>query len=129
MRGFLVAIALFLSVFGAYKGWEAYHFVDGALRLEGRVYAVEALAGPPKPRQKIPVHVEYELNGRTERGETRMPMLGKLSVGDSVPLWVSPSDPARPVLAQPSSLFAGPLTYLTVGLLGLILTLAYRRRS
>ena len=129
MRGFLVAIALFLSVFGAYKGWEAYSFVSDALRIQGRVYAVETLSGPPKPRQKIPVHVEYELNGRLERGETRMPMLGKLSVGDTVPLWVTPTEPARPVLAQPSALFAGPLTYLSVGLLGLILTLLYRRRA
>ena len=127
MRGFLVAIALFLFVFGAFKGWEAYSFVDAAIRVEGRVYAVEPLPGPPKPRQKIPVHVEYELNGRTERGETRMPMLGKLSVGDRVPLWVSESEPARPVLAQPSAIFAGPLTYFTVGLIGLILTLVYRR--
>jgi|694.fasta_scaffold14872_9 hypothetical protein len=129
MRGFLVAIALFLSVFGAFKGWDAYQFVNSAVRIEGRVYAVEPLAGPPKPRQKIPVHVEYELNGRTERGETRMPMLGKLSVGDTVPLWVAPSDPARPVLAQPSAIFAGPLTYLVVGLLGLLLTLMYRAQK
>ena len=126
MRGLFVLIALFLSVFGGFKGWEAYSFVSGAIRLEGRVYAVEVLSGPPKPRQKIPVHVEYEINGRVERGETRMPMLGKLSVGDPVPLWVSASDPSRPVLAQPSALFAGPLTYLVVGTLGLVLSMAYR---
>lgn len=129
MRGLIVSIALFLSVFGAVQSWEGYRFVSDAMRLQGKVYAVEVLRGSPKPRQKIPVHVEYELNGKVERAEISMPLLGSLAQGDSVPLWVSTTEPERALLAQPSALFAAPLTYLSVGILALVLSLLYRRRS
>lgn len=107
----------------------AWRFIASAKQVTGRVYAVESLAGPPKPRQKIPVHVEYELDGRTERGETRMPMLGALKQGDLVPLWLSPSDPSHPVIAQPSTLLAKPITIVVVGLVVAILSwVAPKRR-
>lgn len=129
MRRLAIFCSLALLLWGCYSTWAAYLFVANAERITGTVVAVEALTGPPKPRQKIPIHVEFDLKGATIRTETRMPLLGAVHQGDQVPLWVNPSDPQDSRLAQPSSLFAAPLTYVVCGLIGAVLSLAYSSKS
>jgi len=129
MRKILGFSAFLLFAWGLYSSYGAYRFVAESVRVTGKVIAVETLSGPPKPRQKIPVYVEFALNGGTIRTETRMPMLGSLRVGDDVPLWVSKEDPQDARLAEPSSPFAAPLTYTVCGLVALLLCVFYSSKS
>lgn len=129
MRKALVFLGIAAVLWGLIWLANAWRFIASAKQVTGRVYAVESLAGPPKPRQKIPVHVEYDIDGRTERGETRMPMLGALKQGDSVPLWIPDTDPAHPVIAQPSTLLAKPITVVIVGLVVAILSWVAPKRG
>jgi len=129
MRKPMRIAAFFLVVWGAYSVYGAYRFVAESVRIRAKVVAVESLSGPPKPRQKIPVHVEFPFNNGTVRTETRMPMLGEIKAGDEVPLWVSPTNPQDARLAEVSSLFAAPLTYMVCGLVALIFTCGYSSKS
>ncbi len=128
MRKALLFVGIAAALWGVILLADAWRFIASAKQVTGRVYAVESLAGPPKPRQKIPVHVEYEIEGRTERGETRMPMLGALKQGDSVPLWIPADDQSHPVIAQPSTLLAKPITAVVVGIVVAILSWAAPKR-
>lgn len=118
-----------LALWGIVTTYQAYAFVQGSARVLGKVIAVEELRGPPKPRQKIPLHVEFELNGAVVRTETRMPMLGVLKQGDAIPLWVDRSNPQRVELADLANLFAAPLTYILFGTMGLLATALYSSKS
>lgn len=129
MRRVVILSAVALAFLGAFQLAQACLFIGSAQRVEGTVYAIETLSGPPKPRQKIPVHVTYEFKGKLERAEVRMPMLGSFAMGDRVPLWLSPTDPARPVLAEPSVLLATPLTLLVCGVIGAVLSALAARRK
>jgi len=121
--------ALLLALWGAVTTYSAYTFIRDSVRITAKVIAVEELRGPPKPRQKIPLHVEFEVNGMKLRTETRMPMLGVIKEGDSIPLWVDPSNPQRVELADLANVFAAPLTYILFGAVGLFATMLYSSKS
>jgi hypothetical protein len=122
MARIVVLIGVFLCLLGVWRGAETVRFSRAAVLVEARVDAVEELRGPPKPRQKIPLHVSFRLsNGTEHRGVTHMPMLQVVSVGDRIRVLVDPSAPQDIRLSSWSELWAQPLTYLVCGLLIVVL--------
>ncbi|MEY4701793.1 MAG: hypothetical protein RL326_1980 [Pseudomonadota bacterium] len=111
-------VGLALIAFGVWRGFESYTFVSRAIELPGVVDSVEELKGPPKPRQKVPLHVSYSLpDGTRHRVVTHMPMLQKIESGDTIRILVDRSNPQDVRLPLWSELWAGPLTYVVGGLL------------
>jgi hypothetical protein len=112
------AVGLILVAFGAWRGVESYAFVSRALEISGMVDSVEELKGPPKPRQKVPLHLSYSLpDGTQHRVVTHMPMLQKIERGDTIRILVDRANPQDVRLPLWSELWAAPLTYLVGGML------------
>jgi hypothetical protein len=111
-------VGLALLAFAVWRGVESYTFVSRAMELSGVVDSVEELKGPPKPRQKVPLHLSYSLpDGTRHRVVTHMPMLQKIEAGDTIRILVDGSNPQDVRLPLWSELWAGPLTYHVGGLL------------
>lgn len=117
MRVILAAGVVLLGL-GLWRGVDSYTFRSRAIELSGRVDSVQELKGPPKPRQKVPLHLSYSLpDGTQRRAVTHMPMLQKIEAGDTIRILVDSSDPQDVRLPLWSELWAAPLTYLIGGLL------------
>jgi hypothetical protein len=115
-------VGLALVAFAVWRGLESYTFVSRALELPGVVDSVEELKGPPKPRQKVPLHLSYALpDGTRHRVVTHMPMLQKIEAGDTIRILVDHSNPQDVRLPLWSELWAGPLTYFVGGMLLLLM--------
>jgi hypothetical protein len=130
MARIVVLVGFLLCLLGVWKGVETQRFSREAIVVEATVDAVEELRGPPKPRQKIPLHVHFQLpNGADHRVVTHMPMLQVVKAGDRIRLLVDPADAQRVSLPLWSELWAQPLTYLVCGLLIGLLGLVLRTRG
>jgi len=129
MKKILMLAGAVLGCSGAVLTAHHYRFLQTAHRVTGTVIAVEALPGPPKPREKIPLHVEYSIGGSTVRSVAQMPMLGTFAEGSQVPLWIDSQDQQRAMVASLASLFGRPLTYLAGGLVLFLVGLLYSSKS
>lgn len=116
------AAGLALFAFGVWRGVESSRFLERSLELPGVVDSVEELKGPPKPRQKVPLHLSYALpDGTRHRVVTHMPMLQRIEAGDTIRILVDRTNPQDVRLPLWSELWAGPLTYLVGSLLLLLM--------
>ena len=123
-------IGLLLCLVGVWQGVVTWHFTQRAITVEATVDAVEELRGPPKPRQKIPLHISFRLPGGSEhRAVAQMPMLQVIAAGDRIRVLVDPQNPQRVVLPLLSEIWARSLTYLVCGALILALERALRSRD
>jgi hypothetical protein len=119
----IISVAgLALLVFSVWRGVESYSFVSRAVEVSALVDSVEELKGPPKPRQKVPLHLSYSSpDGAQRRVVTHMPMLQKIDAGDTIRILVDSTNPQDARLPLWSELWAGPLTYLVGGMLLLLM--------
>lgn len=123
----LVGVAL--VALGVWRGVESVRFRGRSIEILGRVDSVQELKGPPKPRQKVPLHLSYSTpDGLQHRGITHMPMLQKIEMGDSIRILVDPANPQDVRLPLWSELWAGPLTYVIGGLLVAVMGALLRRK-
>lgn len=128
MNRIVVVVGVFLILVGSYQAEGVVDFQRRAVEVQGIVTAVEHLPGPPKPRQRTPLHVLYNLSdGREFRAVTHLPLMQEIKEGDAIRLVVDPSDPQDVRLPLISELWARPLTYLVGGLLMLITAWVLRR--
>lgn len=119
----ITLVGFVLLSFGAWRATSTAIFVKSALRVSAQVVAVEELRGPPKPRQKTPLHVTYTLpDGSPHRAITNLPFLQQVKVGDVIQVIVDPQAPQDVRLPLWSELWAGPLTYIMGGLLLMVLS-------
>ncbi len=115
---------------GIWQGVVKWQFFHRAVMVEATVVAVEELRGPPKPRQKIPLHVQFTLADATDhRAVTHMPMLQVVAAGDRIRLLVDPTNPQSISLPLWSEVWAGPLTYLVCGALIMVLGRVLRTKN
>lgn len=115
---------------GLWRGADSYTFRSRAIELPGRVDSVQELKGPPKPRQKVPLHVSYSLpDGTQHRAVTHMPMLQKIETGDTIRILVDRSNPQDVRLPLWSEMWAAPLTYLVGGVLLVVMSLLLRGKK
>lgn len=119
---YLITIAgVALSVAGVWLGIDTASFQRRALLVQATVTGVQELRGPPKPRQRTPLHVTYKLpDGREASAVTHLPFLQEIKSGDSIRLLVDPAAPEQARLPLISELWARPLTYFVGGLLLLV---------
>ena len=130
MRKVIRVAGVFLIFFGVVDGYRTARFVETSKEVRATVQSVEQLRGPPKPRQKTPVHVEFELqDGKREHGITNLPFVYAVEVGDSIPILVQAGNPSRIKLNLWSELWASCLTYTVGGILVLVVsaTLSHKR--
>ncbi len=121
MNKIIVIVGLLLFLVGAVSAVQTVRFKKKAVEVIGSVLTVEELRGPPKPRQKTPLHVSYQFaDGRQFSAVTHMPLLQAVKQGDQIRLLVDPSDPGTARLPLWSEMWARPLTYLIGGLLVLL---------
>jgi hypothetical protein len=117
----ILIVGLLLSIAGAVSAVQTAQFNQKAVEVVGSVLVVEELRGPPKPRQKTPLHVSYQLSdGQQFSAVTHMPLLQAVKQGDQIRLLVDPADPGTVRLPLWSEMWARPLTYLIGGLLVLL---------
>ncbi len=116
-------IGLLLCGLGVWQGVAQWQFLRRAVTVEATVVAIEELRGPPKPRQKIPLHVQFTLPDATDhRAVTHLPMLQVVAAGDHIRVLVDPDNPQDISWPLWSEVWARPLTYLVCG--ALIIALA-----
>jgi hypothetical protein len=122
MNKVIPLVALGLFILGVFQSFQTASFQRRAIVVSATVVSVEERKGPPKPRQKTPLHVIYRLDdGREHSAVTHLPMLQEIRQGDSIRLLVDPSRPNAAELPLWSELWARPLTYLIgAGLLWLV---------
>lgn len=118
MNKIITTVGLLLFIAGAWSGMETFRFIQRAEAVLGRVLVVEELRGPPKPRQKTPLHVSYQFaDGRQFDAVTHMPLLQQVKQGDEIRLLADPTAPDSVRLPLWSEMWARSLTYLIGGLL------------
>lgn len=123
-------LALVLVAAGIWQSIEVYRFVQRSISVPASVVAVEALRGPPKPRQRTPIRVAFSLpDGTAREALTHLPMLQVIKKGDSITVLVDSKDPERVALPLWSELWARPLTYIVGGVLVGILGFALTKRE
>ncbi len=111
-------VGLALVGLGAWRGLETSLFISRAVQVGATVDSVQELPGPPKPRQKVPLHLSYVTpDGGTHRGVTHMPMLQRIEAGDTIRVLVDPGNPQDVRLPLWSEQWSGPSTYVIGGLL------------
>jgi hypothetical protein len=121
MNKIITTVGALLFVFGVWSSLQTIRFTQRAVEVVGNVLVVEELRGPPKPRQKTPLHVSYQLaDGRQFNAVAHMPLLQEVKQGDQIRLLVDPAEPASAQLPLWSEMWARPLTYLLGGLLVLL---------
>lgn len=123
IRTAIMVVGCVLLVAGAWRGTSTAMFVKRALRVSGKVVAVEELKGPPKPRQKTPLHISFSMpDGSEHRAITNLPLMQVVRAGDVITVLVDQDDPQKVRLPLWSELWAAPLTYIVGGLLLIILS-------
>jgi len=114
----LALCGVLLVCLGGYQAVSIVGFLKQALPVEAEVLGVERLIGPPKPSTRVPLHLRFTLpDGTEQQASTVMPLLRHLDRGDAVAILVDPRNPQWVRVAQPSVLWATPLTLLVTGLL------------
>lgn len=114
----LALCGVLLVCLGGYQAVSIVGFLKQALPVEAEVLGVERLNGPPKPSTRVPLHLRFTLpDGTEQQASTVMPLLRHLDRGDAVAILVDPRNPQWVRVAQPSVLWATPLTLLVTGLL------------
>jgi hypothetical protein len=103
---------------GAFEAWQVRDFLAHSHEVEATVTLVEERRGPPKPRQKTPLHVVYRTQAGSEMSAiTHLPMLQQIRVGDSIRLRADSRNPQVVRLPLWSELWARCLTYCMGGVL------------
>jgi hypothetical protein len=121
MNKIIAVVGVALCATGAWRAVETMQFTKSAVEVSGTVTVVQELPGPPKPRQKTPLHVSYRLSdGREFSAVTHLPLLQSIKQGDQIRLLVDPNRPEVAQLPLWSELWARPLTYSIGGLLVLL---------
>lgn len=117
----LALCGVLLVCLGGYQVVSTVGFLTQAVPVEAEVLGVERLNGPPKPSTRIPLHLRFTLpDGTEQQASTVMPLLRHLDRGDAVAILVDPRNPQVVRVAQPSVLWATPLTILVTGILLLL---------
>lgn len=129
MRKVVTLVGICLLCAGLWNGSVMYRFIHSAHRVAAEVVSIEEPTGPPKPRQKTPVHISY-LNDRGEMRSaiTHLPMLYRVEPGDQIEILVDSSDSERVHLNLWSELWARPLTYTVGGLLLMMVSIVLSQR-
>jgi hypothetical protein len=121
MNRIIPLVAVILLALGAAQALKTVSFTRNAVVVTATVAVVEERRGPPKPRQKTPLHVTYRSDdGQEHSAITHLPMLQEIRQGDSIRLLVDPAHPSVVKLPLWSELWARPLTYLIGGALLLL---------
>lgn len=127
MNRVIPLVALALLIVGVFQAFETASFQRKAIVVSATVVSVEERKGPPKPRQRTPLHVSYRLDGGQEQSAvTHLPLLQEIRQGDSIRLLVDPRTPNSVKLPLWSELWARPLTYLIGGCLLLLVARVLR---
>jgi hypothetical protein len=118
----LASAGLVSLAVGLVRSYQVYSFLQTAEKVPATVIAVEHPPGPPKPRRTIPVHLRYKLStGEEVQSVTTLPLLQSLKEGDVVTVLAGPAGRQEVRFPLLSELFAVPLTFLVLGVLGLII--------
>jgi hypothetical protein len=118
VKSLISLVGVVMTLAGVWLGGETFAFQRRAIAVQATVTGVQELRGPPKPRQRTPLHVSYKLSdGREYSAITHLPLLQEIKQGDSIRLLVDPTAPERARLPLISELWARPLTYLVGGIL------------
>ena len=121
MKKVVSIVGLSLCIAGLWTGASIFNFQKRAVVIIGTVTLVQELQGPPKPRQKTPLHVSYKMSDGSEHSAiTHLPLLQEIRAGDKIRLLVDPQNPRNARSSLASELWALPLTYLVGGLLLMI---------
>jgi len=92
MNRIIPLVAVLLLAIGIVQAFQTVSFSRKAIVVTATVSVVEERTGPPKPRQKTPLHVVYRLNdGQEYSAVTHLPMLQVIRQGDSIRLLVDPN--------------------------------------
>lgn len=130
MRRVLTLFGLLLIAFGGFRGYEMYDFVSHARQVEATVIAVEPLPGPPKPRNRIPLHVRFVTPSGEERLiEVRMPLFMQIKEGEKIPVLVDQRDTQRAKIPLLSELWSGPTAWALAGIGAILLSIFAPRRK
>jgi hypothetical protein len=114
-------VGLLLAILGVWQGAETYSFVKAARVTQAKVTAIQELRGPPKPRQRTPIHLSYRTDdGKEYSAIAHLPLLQEIKAGDEIRVLVDPSKPEIAKLPLWSELWARTLAYIVGGLLLLI---------
>lgn len=129
MRKVVTLAGICLLCAGLWDGVSTYRFINSAEKVSAEVLSIQELKGPPKPRQKTPVHIAFE-NGLGEKRSaiTHLPMLYRVESGDRIEVLVDRSDAERVYLNLWSELWARPLTYSVGGALLVIVSIVLSQR-
>lgn len=129
MNRVISVVGVGLLAAGTFGAFQTYSFQREAVEVQGQVVLVEELRGPPKPRQKTPLHVSYTLNGSQYSTVTHLPLLQVVKPGDTIRLLADPKNPEDARLPLLSELWARPLTYLIGGILMLVVARVLGNRT
>jgi hypothetical protein len=114
-------LGVIIFVIGIGQGVSTYSFVKNAKTTTARVTGIQELRGPPKTRQKTPIHLAYTLDdGREHSAIAHLPLLQEIKVGDEIRILVDVSTPEDARLPLWSELWARTLAYLVGGTLLLV---------
>ncbi len=126
-RAIVSLIGVATLVVGAFKCLSLIEFLQAASPVEATVVAVEHRSGPPKPRQNTPLHVRYKSrDGQEVLATTHLPLLQVVKEGETLTLLASTKNPQDVRLPLISELWATPLTYVIVGLCGVLVGVVLR---
>jgi hypothetical protein len=129
MRKIIRCVGVLLLSYGLWKGYSMYAFVQSARPVSATVRSIEELKGPPKPRQKTPVHVDFiGKDGSQSSAITHLPMVYRVEIGDVIPILVDGSETAHVRLNLWSELWAASLTYTIGGALLLIVSVVLSQK-
>jgi hypothetical protein len=129
MRKVVTLVGICLLLAGIWNGVSMYRFIHSAQKVSAKVVSIEEHKGPPKPRQKTPVHISF-LNNRGEMRSaiTHLPMLYRVESGDQIEVLVEGADSGSVHLNLWSELWARPLTYTVGGLLLMIVSIVLSQK-
>ena len=129
MRKIIQGVGVLLLSYGLWNGYSTYAFVQSARTVSATVRSIEEPKGPPKPRQKTPVHVEFvAADGSTSSAITHLPMVYRVEMGDVIPILVAKNQTAHVRLNLWSELWAASLTYTIGGALLLIVSVVLSQK-
>lgn len=129
MSKVVTAVGIGLCSLGVWQGVSTYAFLQSAGIVQGRVTGVQELRGPPKPRQKTPIHILYRnSNGEEVSAVAHLPMLQEIKQGDEIRVLIDPRHPSDARMPLWSELWARSLTYVIGGLLVLIVGRVLRQK-
>lgn len=124
----LVGVVLFCI--GLWHGVSVYLFLQGSVEVQATVSSIQELSGPPKPRQKTPIHLLYRApDGNEMSAIARLPLLYNIREGDQIRILIDPDSPSIARLPLWSELWSRSLAYIVGGFLVLLVGRVLRTKS